>query len=248
VNNLNDNDRLFTILTRDAGRITAMAKGVRSIRHKDFAGLQLFCYSSLVLDNKTGLHYISSAEPIETFYPLRESVEKMSLAVYLMDVVNAVSRDFLDADGYFSFILNTLFLLGNAEQRLAEQEDGDLLTELRRLKMVFELKTCVEAGYAPETECCVLCGTPGLHTHFDCVSGGVVCASCGGERENLIPVTPGEVKAITYLAQADLKQVFRFTLKDEVLDTLSAISEQFLAVQFETFFPSLDYLKSIWFQ
>ena len=42
--NLNDNDRLFTIQTIEKGKITAIAKGVRSHKHKDFSALGHFCF------------------------------------------------------------------------------------------------------------------------------------------------------------------------------------------------------------
>lgn len=242
--NLNDNDRLFTILTRDLGRVTAIAKGVRSHKHKDFAGLQLFCYSNFLLSSKTGLYYVSGAEVLESFYNLRTSVEKVSLATYLMDIVNSISGDLVGEDAYFSFILNTLYVLGKAEQRC---RDGDVLSELLKTKAVFELKTAASIGYLPELRHCVRCGRQDAEV-FSCTDGGVLCKSCAAGNAQVLPVTSGVRKAVYFISNCKEKQAFGFQVTDEVLQPLAVLAEQYLCCQLDMWFPSLDYLKKILYQ
>ncbi len=242
--NLNDNDRLFTILTRDLGRVTAIAKGVRSHKHKDFAGLQLFCYSRFLLSSKTGLYYVSGAEVLESFYDLRTSVEKVSLATYFMDIVNNISGDLVGEDTYFSFVLNALYVLGKAEQRC---RDGDILSELLKTKAVFELKTAASIGYLPELRQCVRCGRQEADA-FSCTAGGVLCKNCAAGEAHALPLTVGVRKAVYYISNCDGKQAFGFQVTDEVLQPLVGLAEQYLLCQLDIWFPSLDYLKKILFE
>lgn len=242
--NLNDNDRLFTILTRDLGRITAIAKGVRSHKHKDFAALQLFCYSNLILSNKTGLYYVSGAEVLENFFDLRTGVEKVSLATYLMDIVSGISADLVGEDAYFSFILNTLFIIGKAEQRC---KDGDLISELLKDKAVFELKTAAAIGYLPSLNACVRCGKQEAAA-FSCESGGVLCGSCAETDPDAVSVSLGVVKAVYYIVNCDDRQVFQFTVTDEILQPLADLAEQYLTRQTDLWFPSLEYLKKMLYE
>ena len=71
-------------------------------------------------------------------------------------------------DAYFSFVLNTLYVLGKAEQRC---RDGDVLSELLKTKAVFELKTAASIGYLPELRHCVRCGRQDTEV-FSCTDGG----------------------------------------------------------------------------
>ncbi|MBO5743983.1 MAG: DNA repair protein RecO, partial [Clostridia bacterium] len=113
--NLNDNDRLFTIFTKDMGKITAMSKGIRSHKHKDFASLGLYSFSELVLDDSRGLIYINSANLIENFYNLRTMLEKTSLVSYFADLVSFLADEISGDDEFFSFILNTIYLTAKVE-------------------------------------------------------------------------------------------------------------------------------------
>ena len=49
-------DEILTILTADHGKITVSGKGVRSMRNKHAASVQLFSYSTLLL-NKPKKYY-----------------------------------------------------------------------------------------------------------------------------------------------------------------------------------------------
>lgn len=242
--NLNDNDRLFTILTQDLGKITAIAKGVRSHKHKDFAALQLFCYSNLVLNNKTGLYYVSSAEVLENFFNLRTGVEKVSLATYLMDIVSGISADLVGEEAYFSFILNTLYIIGKAEQRC---KDGDLTSELLKTKAVFELKTAVAIGYLPQLNACIRCGKQEAAA-FSCGEGGILCSNCAKNAPDSLQVSLGVVKAAYYIVHCDEKLVFGFAVTDEVLQPLTCLAEQYLLWQTDLWFPSLEYLKKMLYE
>ena len=139
--NLNDNDKLFTIQTKNEGKITAISKGIRSHKHKDFAALQNFCYSELVLSRKTGLYYVSSASIINNFYGIRNSVEQMAFAAYFTDIVKAFPEELPLEEDYFNFVLNTLYLTSKAQEKC---KNGDVIGYLMRLKSVFELKQKVE--------------------------------------------------------------------------------------------------------
>ena len=46
---ISENDKLVTILTRKFGIIRAFAKGVKSVKNKNFSSVQLFCYSDFIL-------------------------------------------------------------------------------------------------------------------------------------------------------------------------------------------------------
>lgn len=240
--NLNDNDRIFTILTEDYGKMTVMAKGVRSQKHKFFSAMQLFCYTDFVLEKKLGMYYPVDARIIENFFNLRSSVQKVALATYISDIVNAMPDEFSVEKEYFSFILNTLFLIAKIDY-----EKDDALTKILKLKTIFEFKTLCENGYAPYVEKCGVCNCEKNIKYFDLTKGIVTCKDCGENNVNsrLVPIDENIQKNLYYIASLDLRRVFSINLSDRDVKILSDISEEYMKWQMEIFLPSLDYFKNI---
>lgn len=242
--NLNDNDKLFTVLTRDCGKLTAVSKGIRSHKHKDFAALQIFCYSDLVLNRKTGLYYISSANIINNFFGIRNSVEQVSYATYFADIAKSIPDDIVPDDEYYNFILNTLFLVGKAEEKC---KNGDFSEYLKRLKAIFEIKTVCNLGYTPQISSCGGCNTEKELEYFDVINGTAICKSCKEKimPDQLVRVNQMVLKMIFYLCMSDYKRVFAFNAHDAELDIISHICEQYILNCMEFYPQSLAYLKSL---
>ncbi len=240
--NLNDNDRLFTIQTIEKGKITAIAKGVRSHKHKDFSALGHFCFSDFVLDAKTNLYYISSAEVINNFYDIRTSIEKVSYATYFMDVVNNISDSISGDDEYFRFVLNTLYMLGSAE-KYADEDNVSL--ELRKLKAIFEMKTACYIGYEPYVDGCAKCSGKKNLKFFDIYSGGIICNDCANLSDAHIPAEIDTFRYLYKIVHSDYKSVFKVSVSEDNMDELDIICEKYLLSNLEYYFSSLDYLKKI---
>jgi len=240
--NLNDNDRLYTIQTREAGKVTAISKGIRSHKHKDFAALQNFCYSDMVLTKKTGLYYVSSANVINNFFGLRNSVEQMSFAAYFADVIKAFPEELPLEDDYFSFVLNTLYLTSMAQEKC---KDGDIREYLLRLKTVFEFKTACFAGFMPSLDECEVCLAKKDTEYFDTSSGCIVCKNCHDKHPgDLVKITPMALKLLRFLEIADYKSVFAYNGPVGDIETLSHIAEVYMINSMEIFPASLTYLKN----
>lgn len=238
--NLNDNDRIFTVLTKNHGKITVMAKGIRSQKHKCFSAMQLFCYSEFVFERRTGMYYPVDARVVENFYNLRSCVEKLALAAYISDIVNAIPDEFPVEDDYFSFILNTLFLI-------AKSENSQAFYELIRLKAIFELKTVCENGYAPDVVKCKFCGTSKNIELFDVTNGRVVCTNCKENYINgdTISIDLEVQKALYAVCNADMRAALSVKPSVAVIKKLSCIGEDYMKNQMDIFLTSCDYFKNL---
>jgi len=50
--NVGESDRLISIFTKEAGTVSAMVKGARSLKNRNMSASQQFCYSTFVLYKK----------------------------------------------------------------------------------------------------------------------------------------------------------------------------------------------------
>lgn len=236
-NKLGDNDCLYTILTEDMKKITALSRGIRSLKHKDFAALQLFCYSEIELSSKGNLYYISNANVKNNFYDIRLSVEKVSLASYVTEICSVVSEYAEGDNDYFRFILNTLYFIEHADET-------SLMCELKKLKALFELRSASNAGFAPHFTSCTECGSEKNLMYFDVSEGGALCKDC--MKEYSIAASEYLLKTMQYICYCDLKSAFKMAIKsEEALDAVNEITERYISAKLEYYFKSLDYFKKI---
>ncbi|MBQ6998158.1 MAG: DNA repair protein RecO [Clostridia bacterium] len=245
--NMNDNDKLITFFSPEYGRLTAIAKGVRSHKHKDFAALQPFCFSDVTFTSKQGgLYTVSFAQVTNNFFDLRNDVIKVSFATYYMDIVADIAQEIVGDEDYFKFVLNTLYLTEKAERNA---EDGDILPFLKKLKAIFEIKTVCVMGVMPELGRCVSCGKDKKLDYFSHYEGGVACSDCIGRydgREHLpVSITEMDIKIIDYIVKSDYRSVFSFSIAEELLNRICAIVERYLVAQTDTFYKSLGFLHKI---
>lgn len=81
-------DRLLTLFTADYGKVRAIAKGALRPGSKLGGNVELLTYSRLMLARGRNLDIVTQAQAIDTFLPLRESLELMSCGFYLSELVD----------------------------------------------------------------------------------------------------------------------------------------------------------------
>ena len=114
-----------------------------------------------------------------------------------------------------------------------------------QVKAAFELRAACLAGYTPDLWGCHICGNENPD-RFDISAGQLECSRCGrGEGGIRMPVTPGALQAMRYITMCEPKKLFGFTLGDENMQVLSALTEAYLATQLERGFSTLDFYKSL---
>lgn len=223
-------DRILTVLTED-GKLTMKAPGALRKNSKFGAATQQLTFSDLTLYSRVGHWQVREGSVIEGFEGLRKDLEKLSLAVYLAQVLEAVSDEDAASPELLQLGLNSLFALSGA------------LAEDWLIKAVFELRLACLTGYAPELQGCLLCGETEGPLYFDCEKGGLVC---GKHREyGVKAISPACLAAMRHVVFAPAKKIFSFSLTGEAAGEFAELCERYLLTQLERNFSSLDYYKSI---
>lgn len=230
----NDNDALLTVLTKSHGKITVKARGLRRKNTPLSAPCQLLTYSEFTLFEYRGMYTINEAQALELFQALRKSLEKLALGTYFAQVAELLGQEDSPTPELLSLILNCLYALDKLDL-------PDML-----IKAVFELRCACIAGYMPELSGCYRCGNPHPE-RFNIIGGRLECTACReadvpGLR---LPLTAGALDSMRYICYCDPQRLFAFHSGDESLQSLSSISESYLASQLEHGFSTLDFYKSL---
>ncbi|MGE5677985.1 MAG: DNA repair protein RecO, partial [Pseudomonadota bacterium] len=72
--NLGEADRILTILTRNNGKVKAIAKGCRKPKSSLLSSSEVFVFSELVMYKGSNFYHISQAMPRQTFYNIRKDL------------------------------------------------------------------------------------------------------------------------------------------------------------------------------
>lgn len=228
-----DRDSLLTLLTRELGRITVKARNVRRRNSPLTVACQLLALSEFTLFEYKDSYVVNDAHVVELFQGLRQDVKKLALATYFSQVASLISMEDTPSPELQPLVLNCLYGL------------SELDIPQNKVKSVFELRCASLAGFMPDLTGCHSCGdqTP---DYFDVSEGCLECYNCRAFAESGIrmPLSEGMLNAMRYICSCDQKKIFSFTLSDSAMDSLSCITEAFLATQLERGFSSLDLYKS----
>lgn len=234
VTDYNDRDALLTVLTKEHGKLTVKARGLRRKNSPLIAPCQLLAYGEFTLFEYRGMYTVNEAAARELFQPLRRDLGRLSLGTYFAQVAEVISQEDLPSPELLSLVLNCLYALS----KLGLPEN--------MVKGVFELRAACIAGYTPELIGCHVCGE--VHPdRFDLSAGRLECAACRDPASAGIrmPLTPGLLDAMRYLLLCPPDRLFSFRLGDETMERFAQLTEGYLTTQLERGFSTLDFYKSL---
>ncbi|MBM7855796.1 DNA repair protein RecO (recombination protein O) [Desulfohalotomaculum tongense] len=166
-------DKIITIFSREYGKQRVVAHGASKATSRKRGAVQPLCHSRMLLYRGRELDSVSQCDGITFFTELRGNLEKLTLALYLCELVDGLSAEYQQNEPLFVLLLTTLGWLNRPFIDLPRAE-----------KMVagFELKMMGLMGYLPELGCCVNCGAgiKGNKITFSVKNGGVMCENCRG--------------------------------------------------------------------
>lgn len=233
ITQVDDGDALLTLLTREHGKLTAKARGLRRKNSPLVAPCQLLAYGEFTLFEYRGKYSVNEAHSIELFQNLRSDLMKLAMGTYFAQVAELMAQADQPDSQLLSLTLNCLYALAKL----------DLPPE--QIKAVFELRAACEGGYTPELSGCHSCGRE-EPVYFDISGGAPVCAACRDQAAGIrMPVTPGVLDAMDYIVHCSPKRLFSFSVGKEELAMLSTLTEAYLATQLERGFTALDFYKSL---
>ncbi len=226
-----ETNRMLSIFTKEYGIINAAVYGAKSIKGGKGAASQVFCYSQFELSKSKGeIYTVLGVTLKESFFPISEDIQKLSLAAYLCDITYyAVGRDNPEEKA-LTLLLNTLYAIAYND------------THLKKAKCVYEMRLMCLLGYKPTLTKCVKCGNIKNIVSFSAKSGGLICSDCPNEG---IPVGKSLAEALKFIISVEDKKMFSFTVSDSIMETLERVCEDYVRMQLDMEFASLLYFKNM---
>lgn len=243
-----ENDRRVVLLTPKRGRVSVLAKGARSLKNKYMNATQLFTYGNYEITERNGYAWLGGASITESFFGVRNDIEKLALSSYIVDVAGELSGEEEPAEDILRLTLNTLYAI--------EKE----IKSRRQIKATFELRALAMSGYMPDLSGCAVCGCErSERMYLDVMNGVLKCSDClnrldpsriraeDDPRTNsiLVPVGGTAIAVARYVMEAPMEKILSPILETEPLDQLSKMGETYAIHQLERRPSSLDFYLHI---
>lgn len=224
-----DNDKILTVLTKELGKISVCAKGVRNSRSKNAHSVRFLCYSEFVLSGGTNnFYYMRQCNLVQSFYKISEDIVKLSLASYLSALAGEIVPECSESGEVLNLLLVTFYVLAN--------QDKDLKT----VKAAFELRLMAEQGYVPELGGCSQCGKVTNPMFFDVGTGEIRCGEC---KARGMKINANLLDALKYIINCPINKLFSFSISDNISNELFTCCEQYALSVTGKPVKSLEYLK-----
>ncbi len=232
-NDSKESDKILTVLTREMGKISVVAKGARSRRSKVGAVTQLLAYSEFTLSESHGWQYLTEGSTIELFDGVRGDIELLGLASYFAELTEWVASDDSESAVLLPHLLNALYALGTLHRPQA------------LVKAAFEMKLMALIGFEPLFDGCAVCGETELaEPVFDLQGGTLLCRKCAG-LSRTVPLTPGTLAAIRHVLYGDPKRLYSFALEETDSRVFARVAESYTRAMLDRDFRTLDFYKSL---
>ena len=153
---LGEADRIITLLTREHGRIKAVAKGVRRTKSRWGARLEPTSHVDLQLYAGKSLDIVTQAVGLDNYADqLTEDYQRWTVASALLEAAERFT-----SHEHEPALQQYLLLVGALKALASESYDPSLILD------AYLLRSLAVAGYAPSLTSCSVCEAEGPHKFF----------------------------------------------------------------------------------
>ena len=169
--NISEADKIIVMYSKEKGLIKGVAKGIKKTTSKLGGRMDMLVANKLMLNKGKTLDTICQAEALNTFFNLRNDMNKLFYAMYCSEIVSnfGIEND-PNSEEIYNLFYSFLEKLSNAKTK-----EQAMLSVLK-----FQIKIMHITGYSIELNDCVKCQKEpnSEEIYFSIEQGGILCKDC----------------------------------------------------------------------
>lgn len=229
---LREADRLLVLLSRERGKLRAIAYGAAKATSKKRGAVQPFTHGRYLLAAGKELYTVRQAEEIASVSWLYGNLPRLAYAAYAAELTEAFLPEEQPNQAAFRLFLAFLKHLAGRVEPLA----------LR----LFEARLLAITGFWPRLTTCAACGAPpGVEPFFSARAGGVLCPVCGERDVQAVRCRSGTLKLLGVLGNWPFERLPSLRADRAVLDELKGILQAAVCYHLEDEPRSLRFLNRL---
>lgn len=227
-----ESNKIVTLFTEEAGKVTVMARGAKKPRSKLAAVTQPFTYGAYLVNRGRGMGLLSQGESIESMRFIREDLEATAYASYVVEIIDKLTEDGERASSIY-------LLLKEALQAMNEEYDAEAIT------LFVEWKMLPVGGVHPFLHSCANCGAVDGEFGFSFQQIGFLCHRCFHLDRYMIRLAPTHIKLIRTFYTVPIHRVGDLTLKKETKALIKKIVRTIYDEQIGVYFKARKFLDTL---
>ena len=211
-------DQIFSIYTKDFGRLEILGKAIRKATSKLRSGMEIFYLSEIEFIQGKSYKTLTDAVVIEKFKNLRKDLKRLEIAYRIGHILD----DLIKGQEKDKKIWNLLL------EVFGELNDSSF-KNIEIVYYYFLWKFLSILGYRPDLYDCSACQEKlkPEALYFNPKQEGIVCKNCFSKDD--IQVRPEIIKIIRVIVNRDSKITFRLKINDKDLKGLEEFSKHYLS-------------------
>ena len=240
-----DDSQLFTIYTKDFGKLEVLGKAIRKIKSKLKSGVNLFSLSEIEFIQGKVYKTLTDAILIKKSQNLKGDFKKLKITYKFSDIFDNLVKE-SERDKKLWHLLNEFFEKLNSYKlpaRIATPARSDAassgersvaggpVTSHQLIYYYFTWNLLSVLGYSPELYNCTLCQKKLSPTKifFSLKEGGLICSQCKELSKNIREISSDSIKIIRILVKKDWKMLKRLKIEEKELKSFRVVSDYYLS-------------------
>ena len=218
---ISEADKIVLMYSKDKGIIRAVAKGIKKTNSKLGGRMDLLVANKMMLSKGKNLNTICQAEALNTFYNLRNDINKLFYSMYCAEIVT----NFGVEDDPNSEEIYNLFYTFLEQISSAKSKESIMLCVLK-----FQLKIMNITGYSLELSKCVRCQNIPDEIYFSIEHGGILCRDCANSVIKKIKIHPKITEFLNTMLTNDFTMQTRYDslVTEKICDTCINLLKKYI--------------------
>ena len=216
-----ENDMILHVYTREYGKISVMARGIRKMTSKNARGCQEMMLSELTIHLKKGLSTLMKAIPVNYFRHIEENLESEIVGQYILEYFYRYVEDNQPLEKEYEMLYETLHALDVGYMPLL-------------VYLLFNVFILDHNGVSLDVEGCVFCGSTQV-VSISLEDGGFVCHKHIGSHP---PYSQEVLKAFRHIHKIPIQAIDHLHVSSSVISILvplmETLIEEYTGIQLKT--------------
>tara|TARA_Y100001936_G_scaffold227853_1_gene248533 strand:- start:495 stop:1241 length:747 start_codon:yes stop_codon:yes gene_type:complete len=205
-----DSSLICNLYSKDYGKLSIIAKGVRKLKNLNGAILQPFNHIQLVYyyKSKRNIQTYKEASIIQRYNDITNSYDKIILSSVMLDIINYSSIEDNPCDIIFRLINKSL-----------EKINSSNSNHIVYYFIFFNIQLLIYLGYKPLIEKCYNCNQRLKNGFFNYTSGQLECSKCANSK---IELNSNSIRLINLFFNTHIDKIKQlFKLDEQSLNNIN---------------------------
>jgi len=209
-----ESDQLFTVYTKNFGKLEILGRAIRKISSKLRAGINLFYLSDIEFIQGRVYKTLTDAMVIEKFENIRKDLKRLKIAYKISEVFNELIKEQEKDENIWNILIETIQLVNTPEVKNEK---------LEIVYYYFFWNLISFLGYKPELYKCVIChkSLDSKNFYFNHKEGGIICANCFKKERGDKKISQETIKIIRLFLKRDWSTLKKIKINSENLKLLN---------------------------